>query len=228
MRDVLARATSQPRRVGLTLAGALTVIIGTSATMASASTGHQTASGMQMGAAKSSARMAVAGDTLGWFAGKTVDLHYTKSFFCKTPPASKASSNCELGVDFTKKPSRHFDPLYVLVPLGFTPGVRTLQCPEAGNCVDHPHTIDLSRVLGAGTGNALLPAHSHVISDLNHGAPEWWDVEVVGVTKQSSWNAIVDGKNLRTVRMLQKHKSSGVTADIPTNLFLYFSSRIIK
>lgn len=227
MRDVLARATAQPRRVGLALAGALTVIIGTSATLASASPTHSSA-GMTMGAAKTSANMGVVGDTLGWFNGKTVDLHYTKNFFCKSPPASKAASNCELGAEFTKKPSRHFDPLYVLVPIGFTPGMRTLQCPVAGNCVDHPHTIDLTRVFGAGTGNVKLPAHSHVISDLNAGKAEWWDVEVIGVSKPSSWNTIVNGKSLQTVRMLQKHKSSGVTGDIPTNLFLFFSSRTIK
>lgn len=140
---------------------------------------------MNMSGSSSSSR-AVVGDTLGWFAGHTSLLHYTKNYFCRTPPSSRVSSDCE-----------------------------ALQCPVAGNCVDHPHTIDLTRVLGAGTGNALLPAHSHIVTTANMNKPEYWDVIVVGVTKSSSWYKIVQGKDLSTVRMLQKDKSNGVTPFIP-------------
>src|SRR6187455_182434 len=33
----------------------------------------------------------------GWFDGAEVQLYYTKSYFCAEPPASGASSNCEIG-----------------------------------------------------------------------------------------------------------------------------------
>lgn len=219
MRKAFRGLAGTPRRLGLALVGLLAVIIGTTASMASAASPGMS---MNMSGSSSSSR-AVVGDTLGWFAGHTSLLHYTKNYFCRVPPSSRASSNCEAGASFQKKPSNQFDPLYVIVPIGFTPREQTLQCPVAGNCVDHPHTIDLTRVLGAGTGNALLPAHSHIVTTAFNNKPEYWDVIVVGVTKSSSWYKIVQGKDLSTVRMLQKDKSNGVTPFIPTNLFLFFS-----
>lgn len=169
------------------------------------------------------------GTTAGWEDGKTVTLFYSKPFFCQQPPSSGATSSCELGADAQVAPrSGPIPTLYVVVPL--FPGVdaSTLQCPEAGNCVDHPSTIDLSRVFGAGTENAPLPPHSHVLGD-EPGASQanggWWDVEVVGVTSPTAWNAIVAGKSLATVRTLQHAENGGVTGDIPTNLYLFFNVR---
>jgi hypothetical protein len=172
---------------------------------------------------------AMTGTTAGWEGGRTVTFFYSKPFFCKQPPTSGATSECELGADGQVAPrSGPIPVLYVLVPLGFTPATSTLQCPEAGNCIDHPSTIDLSRVFGAGTENAALPPHSHVIGD-EAGASKanggWWDVEVIGVTSPASWQTIVDGKSLETVRALQANAASGVTGDIPTNLDLFFSVR---
>lgn len=168
----------------------------------------------------------VTGTTAGWSAGSTVTFFYSKPFFCQQPPSSGATSSCELGADGITAPRSGPIPiLYVLVPLGFTPPAGTIQCP-AGNCVDHPSTIDLSRVFGAGTENALLPAHSHMIGD-EPGASRanggWWDVEVVGVTTLEAWNEIVANKNLETVRAVQAAGSA--TGDIPTNLDLFFSVR---
>ena len=110
-----------------------------------------------------SSSMNMRGFTKGFYAGHTVRFYYSKNFSCKQPPASTASSKCEGGTNYTQTPASTFDPLYVIVPLGFTPPKWTLQCP-AGTCIDHPHTIDLTSVLGSGTGNLTLPAHSHISS----------------------------------------------------------------
>jgi hypothetical protein len=163
------------------------------------------------------------GNTKGWFHGKTVKFHYTKDYFCKEPPHSKAGSHCELGADFKKTPSHDFDPLYVIVPIGFTPSESTLQCPTAGKCIDHPSRIDLSRVFGAGTGKSLLPPHSHIVTTAAGHKSEWWNVEVVGVSSQHAWSRIVHAKNLKTIEQMRRADNPNVTADIGTNLFLFFS-----
>lgn len=164
---------------------------------------------------------AVKGSTDGWYDGRTVNFFYPKSYFCAEPPTSGATSGCEAGADAQKAPraGSNIPTLYVMTPIGFTPPASTLQCPVAGNCVNHPHTIDLSRVLGAGTENAALPAHSHIVDEAQGG---WWDIEVVGVTDPAVWDQIVAGKSLATVRALQQ-AGVGITGDIPTNLYLFFN-----
>jgi hypothetical protein len=112
--------------------------------------------------------------------------------------------------------------LYVVVPLGFTPPKWTLQCP-AGHCIDHPNTIDLSAVLGKGTSNVLLPAHSHIVATNNDAKSEWWNVDVVGVKSLSAWDKIVAAKSDWELQQLQRTDSSQVTGNITTNLFLYFA-----
>ena len=163
------------------------------------------------------------GFTKGWYAGHTVRFYYTRNFFCQAPPASRAHSKCEAGTNYTQTPARTFDPLYVVVPLGFTPPKSTLQCPVAGHCIDHPHTIDLSAVLGSGTQNLPLPPHSHIVATSNSHQSEWWNVDVVGVKSIKAWNKIVRAKSDRELQYLQRHDSTHVTGNIPTNLFLYFA-----
>jgi hypothetical protein len=212
------------RRAGLALAGVLAaglaVLSGTAFASSSASAGAAGMTGMQMSAGR-----AHVGTTKGWYDGHTVTFRYTKNFSCQEPPASKASSRCEAGADYTQTPSRTFDPLYVVVPLGFTPKRSTLQCPVAGHCIDHPSTIDLSAVLGKGTSNLKLPAHSHIVATANGGQSEWWNVVVVGVSSPSAWNKIVHAKSDAELQRLQRHPKSGVTGNIVTNLFLFFSVR---
>jgi hypothetical protein len=159
------------------------------------------------------------GTTEGWFNGKTVTFLYSRPFFCAQPPSSGADSGCEVGAEAETAPvgAPDIPELWVVVPLGFTPDPSTLQCP-AGNCVAHPHDIDLSRVFGPGTEDVPLPAHSHVIDDLMGG---WWTTFVVGVTTQNAWDQIVAGKDLATVRQLQQEGLA--TADIPSNLFVFFN-----
>jgi hypothetical protein len=207
------------RRAGLGLAAVLTAGLAVVSGTALASTGPAAGmAGMQMGG-----HGRHVGTTKGWYDGHTVTFKYTKNFSCKTPPASKASSKCEAGADYTQTPAKSFDPLYVVVPLGFTPKRSTLQCPVAGRCIDHPSTIDLSAVLGKGTGNLKLPPHSHIVATANQRKAEWWNVVVVGVTSKSSWNKIVHARSDRELMRLQRTpKKSGITGNIVTNLFLFF------
>ncbi|HUQ84772.1 MAG TPA: hypothetical protein VM077_00465 [Candidatus Limnocylindrales bacterium] len=168
-------------------------------------------------------RTTTTGFTDGWFDGKTVKFFYSKfKFFCKEPPTSGADSNCEAGAEPQSKPRGGDIPkLYVMTPLGFRPAENTLQCPTVGNCINHPMTIDVSRVLGAGTENLPLPAHSHIVDEDTNG---WWELEVVGVKDQATWDKVVAGKSLDTVRALQADTANAdkITGDIPTNSFLFF------
>ena len=165
---------------------------------------------------------AAVGFTDGWENGTTVSFFYTKNFFCAEPPSSGAPTQCEVGEDGTVDPRPGPIPeLYVLTPMGITVPQSTLHCPIAGSCINHPSTIDLSRLLGPSAANAPLPPHSHVI-DERHGG--WWELEVIGVTSLDAWNQIVAAKSLDKVRELQA-AHAGVTDDIKTNVYLFFSVR---
>jgi hypothetical protein len=205
------------RSIGIALAGlliaGLAVVAGS--TLASAQSG-----GMHMSSMTGKARV---GTTRGWYRGHTVTFRYSKNFFCRRPPHSKAASHCELGANYQRIPAGEFDPLYVVVPIGFTPNKATLQCPTPGRCIDHPNRIDLTRVFGSGTGNALLPPHSHVVTTAAGGDPEWWNVDVVGVSSRSAWHRIVTHKSYQAIQRMRNHGNKHVTSNIPTNLFLYFS-----
>lgn len=208
------------RKAGIGLVGLLTAGLALASGTAFAST-SSSSSGMS-GMASASSSMNHRGFTKGFYDGHTVHFFYSKNFSCKQPPASKASSKCEGGTNYTQTPANSFDPLYVIVPLGFTPPKSTLQCP-AGRCIDHPHTIDLTSVLGSGTGNLTLPAHSHIVATDNSHQSEWWNVDIVGVKSLSTWNKLIRSKNAHELQYLQRAKSSTITGNIPTNLFLYFS-----
>ncbi len=210
------------RWAGVALAGLLATgaAVASGTAFASSASPASAMSGMQMTAATSHSHK---GFTRGWYHGRTVWFYYSKNFSCASPPASKAASGCEAGTNYTQTPASTFDPLYVMVPIGFTPAKSTLQCP-AGHCIDHPSTIDLSAVLGSKDGNVPLPAHSHIVATANSHQSEWWNVDVVGVTSQKTWNTIVSHKTDWELRYLQR-TSTHVTGNIPTNLFLYFAVR---
>ncbi len=209
------------RKAGVALTGLLVggLALASGTAFASTSSSSSSMSGM---AGMSSSSHAARGFTKGWYDGHTVRFYYSKNFSCKQPPASTASSKCEGGTNYTQTPASTFDPLYVIVPLGFTPPKWTLQCP-AGTCIDHPHTIDLTSVLGSGTGNLTLPAHSHIVATSNSHQSEWWNVDIVGVKNLTTWNKLVRSKNSHELQYLQRAKSSAITGNIPTNLFLYFA-----
>ena len=212
------------RRTGLALAGLLALgLAGAGGTaLAATSSSSSSSAGMAAMSDMPAVRAGTVGTTSGWLDGHTVKFYYSKNYYCAAPPASKASSGCEAGTDYTQAPLSGFDPLYVIVPLGFTPPKSTLQCPTAGKCVDHPSTIDLSAVLGAGTANFPLPPHSHIVTTNNGRQAEWWNVDVVGVKSLSAWNAIVSAKSDQELQFLQRHVPAQVTGNITTNLFLWF------
>ena len=169
------------------------------------------------------------GTTPGWFNGRTVTFNYTADFQCTAVPGepSGAASGCSLGVEPTTRPSApELDPtaaapvVYVMVPL-FEPAppAATLHCPANQTCITHPPTMDLSRIFGAGTANAALPAHSHIVGQL---AGNLWEIEVVGVTTRAAWDDLVNARSLQRVRQLQAQENSPLTDDIPSNLFLFF------
>lgn len=166
------------------------------------------------------------GFTDGWDDGQTVSFFYHKPFFCAQPPSSGATTQCEVGADGSVDPRPGPIPiLYVMTPLGFRPAESTLQCPTVGSCINHPSTIDLSRLFGPGAANAPLPAHSHIIdTSLDLPNAGWWEIVVIGVTDPAVWDQIVAGKSLATVRALQA-KGVGITGDIPSNSYLFFGVR---
>ncbi|HET9058355.1 MAG TPA: hypothetical protein VFN61_00415 [Acidimicrobiales bacterium] len=172
------------------------------------------------------------GITKDYYAGSTLDALYTEPYWCDKTVSAAAPSGCEAGAAYRQLPpgvasASYTDPLWIPVPL-FSPAPKT-QCPSTG-CVDHPMTIDLSRLASAlGAPAAKLkdvpvPAHDHILNSRNNDLPEWWPVVVVGVTNQKAWDQITSHKNLSEIRILQRQKGSGVTGDIPTNLFLWFQT----
>jgi hypothetical protein len=171
----------------------------------------------------------VLGSTPSWFNGDVVQLDYTAPFECKNPPAAGSVSHCEMGDDAQTMPAASTDipVLYVMVPLGFTPPDSTLHCPTAGNCVAHPHDIDVSRVFGPGTETNLLPPHSHIIIDAMNHVTTPWVLEVIGVKDEATWDNIVATQNLSQVRLLQLNDPTNthLTGDIATNIFLFFKVR---
>jgi hypothetical protein len=177
------------------------------------------------------------GKTDGNYKGLTTSFTYTKGYFCDTSVSAASSTGCEVGAKWVKAPSRQHDPLYITVPLGFTVPAMKMECPAGLVCVDHPATLDLSRLATAlapifGTTPAKLapslknfatPGHDHYISDLNNRKAEWWDVYVVGVTDKATFDKIEDHNSYGYIQNLINHKNPNVTAPIPTNLFLYFA-----
>jgi hypothetical protein len=180
------------------------------------------------------------GMTEAYYNGVALPFTYTKGFYCDTSVASTATSGCEAGAEYNAPPpaAGHFDPLYITVPLGFSVPMDMLQCPSAIVCVDHPGTIDLTRLepalkplypgltdeqLTEALKNFAVPGHDHFITDVNRGNAEWWDVRVVGVTSPTTYAAIQAHKSFGYISKLINAHDPTVVGPIPTNLFLYFS-----
>jgi hypothetical protein len=175
------------------------------------------------------------GMTQAYLNGRTVSFTYTQGFYCDRHVAAAATSGCEVGAPFKVAPAKSFDPLYITVPLGFTAPTMSMDCPTGLVCVDHPGTIDLSRLesalkglypnlsaaqLTAALKNTAVPGHQHFITTANMRQPEWWNVDVVGVTSLKEWNTINAHKSFKFLnQQVQKKMTTGI---LPTNLFLYF------
>jgi len=157
--------------------------------------------------------------------GALLEDIYTRTWYCDLSVASKSSSGCEVGASYNRPPvpPNQFDPLYITVPLGFTVPPMDMQCPQGLVCVDHPGTIDLSRI--GGPANTVTPGHDHFTTTTNQGAPEFWDVFVVGVKNRQTYDAIEAHRSFSYIEQLIKSGNPNVTKPIPTNLFLYFAVR---
>jgi hypothetical protein len=178
------------------------------------------------------------GLTKSYLTGHTVEFTYTKGFYCDRHVSAAASSGCEAGAAFKVPPAKSFDPLYITVPLGFTVPMASMECPAGLVCVDHPGTIDLSRLepalkplypqftdaqLTAALKNFATPGHEHFITTLNGRKGEWWNVDVVGVTSKSVWADINMHQSFSFLN--QEVQKKLTTPIIPTNLFLYFAAK---
>ena len=156
------------------------------------------------------------GFIMGWLDGETVHLRYTRLYFCEEPPVSAAPSDCEVGAGPAVFPRGGPIPkIYAVVPAGFSPDPATVACPAGTVCLNHPATLDLSRV----GGPAVAPAapHSHIITDRQAG---WHQTVNIRVTSLATWNEIAAAKSLAKVRELQAAGRLG--PDNPTNIFFFF------
>ena len=98
----------------------------------------------------------------GWFDGREVQLHYTKSYFCAEPPSSGAPSDCEIGAPAEVAPRPGPIPtIYAIAAVGFSPDPATLACAAGSPCLNHPAMIDASRI--GGPASALALSHSHIL-----------------------------------------------------------------
>jgi hypothetical protein len=176
------------------------------------------------------------GMTKAFFNGRAVDFTYSKGFYCDTSVLAASPSGCEAGAPALVPPAKNFDPLFITVPLGFKVPSSKMECPDGLVCVDHPATIDLSRLepalkplypsltdaqLTATLKNVPTPGHDHFITTRDGGRREWWDVQVVGVTSKAEYNKIAAHRS--TAFLKKEIKAGKTTAAIPTNLFLFFS-----
>ncbi|HEY3833232.1 MAG TPA: hypothetical protein VGO03_13125 [Acidimicrobiia bacterium] len=175
--------------------------------------------------------------TGAYFNGHTTNFTYTRGFWCDTSVKSTASSGCEAGANYNKAPSSQHDPLYITVPLGFSVPMNMEQCPQGLICVDHPGTIDLTRLepalkplypkltdaqLTAALKDYEVPGHSHFITDANNDKPEFWDVKVIGVESPKVYADINAHKSYAYIQQLLNQHNKAVVGPIDTNLFLYF------
>lgn len=169
------------------------------------------------------------GTTNGWFNGEDVKFLYSQDFYCDPSVPSHASTKCEAGAQYKQLPpgtaAGAIDPLYIPVPIGFTPTDPYVQCRATPMCIDHPATVDLSALASvlkapaAALDNAMLPGHDHIVTTRNEDKPEWWPVVVLGVTDQASWTTLNTQKSYAAAQSLEK---AGKAVEVPTNVFLWF------
>lgn len=162
------------------------------------------------------------GETPGWAAGQEGTVFYTRPFFCNTEP-------CVVG-EAGMNPQGVTDPVpsvWVLVPLFAETDGLTFHCNTEGRCPTHPAELDVSAI---GLGDVIpLPPHSHIIDPNEPGfsaAGETpWKVVVVGVNSRDAWDMLEAGKSIEALRQVQAMGDTAATADIPTNLILFFGVR---
>jgi hypothetical protein len=224
----------------LAAAGVAAAALVTGGVAATAGTGTVTETGPSHTAPSTGSRgIDGFGLTRGAVTGHTRTFTYDRGFYCDTSVSSKAATGCEVGAKYTKAPAKTFDPLYITVPLGFTVPAMKMDCPAGLVCVDHPPTADLTRLepalkplypkltdaqLTTALENAEVPGHNHFLADLNGTKPEWWDVQVVGVTSPKVY-ADISAHHSLTYLKRQFGKNKNVVGPLPSNIFLYFAAK---
>lgn len=157
----------------------------------------------------------------GWLDGETVELRYTRSFYCEQPPTSVAPSGCEIGAlpqDFPR--AGPIPVIYAIAPIGFTPSnPSSLHCPGTPLCPDHPPMIDVTRLDLPGVSTVSRAPHSHIITSRQAG---WHRTVNIRVLSSSLWDQIVASPTLETVRQLQATYPGLISGDNPTNIFFFF------
>jgi len=176
------------------------------------------------------------GESNGYYNGTNVDLLYTENYYCDANVTSAATTGCEAGAGPSASPSAtsagssgtslgnttHGDTLYIPVPLFANP--PPTQCTATATCIDHPPTIDLSRIASALPGdpsmasvsNVPIPAHDHVVGTRNDGLPEWWNVRVIATADPATFST------LTSVGAIDAAVTGGTAVSVPTNAFLFF------
>jgi hypothetical protein len=190
-----------------------------------------------------------------WIDGQDVEALYTEQYFCDATVSAASDTKCEAGAAPNHVPpgvadqtapsptvtNGNIDPLYIPVPLYTNPPVPYVQCPAANTCIDHPATIDLSRLaptLGvanaASLDNVGLPGHDHILTTRNGDQPEWWNVVVIPVTSPKGLASVENAKNYTSVKALEAVVGSGIgipasgstpaVTEVPTNAYLWFQT----
>lgn len=167
----------------------------------------------------------------GWFNGETVQLYYTKSFFCSEPPDSAAATHCELGADPQVAPRA--GPIPTIYAIAWTGGppppefnLATFACPPGSTCLNHPSMIDVSRIRppGADPVGPGLP-HSHIVTERRAG---WFKTVNIRVSNLAVWNEIAVAKSLAKVRELQANPelvaNRYISQDTSTNIYFFIAS----
>jgi hypothetical protein len=179
------------------------------------------------------------GESYAYYNGQAVEIIYTENWYCDANVSSSATTGCEVGAGPSSTPSAqssggtgtslgnttHGDTLYIPVPLFANPPAT--QCPAGSAtvvCIDHPKTVDLSRIAPDLPGspsptsvqNVPIPAHNHVIATRNNGNPEWWNVEVVATTNPATFSSLTSYSAIQTAL----NNETAIAA--PTNIFLFF------
>jgi len=159
----------------------------------------------------------------GWYEGRTVELFYTKTYFCQEPPDSAAPSGCELGEDALTPPRP--GPIPTIYAIAAAGGIvvdpLTLSCSPASPCMNHPAMLDASRVLGPGAKSIGPVPHSHIVTEKRGG---WYHTVNIRVRDVSRWNQIAAAKSLDKVRELQADGSGLVSPDTATNIYFFIAS----
>jgi hypothetical protein len=179
------------------------------------------------------------GKTLGDIRGKGTTFTYSHGFFCDPKVSAQSATGCEVGAAATAKPpgaGRDIPTLFIAVPLGFS--VPNLHCPDKLTCVDHPATVDMTRLADAlapifkTSADKLLPTlkdfptpgHDHFIVSREYNKPLFWSVQVIGVTNPTTFKIIQQVRNFALIQALLKAKNRYVIGPIPTNIFLFFAA----